>query len=92
VIWPRWIAQIIAWFTWDWWIPCPVCGEYYAGFERGPTDRTVNHRIEGGDLVSEYTCCRTLCQLEGARQTEAYEAHQRAMRNANVLTFRPRAA
>jgi len=31
----RWLARLKAWWLGYFWLPCPVCGENFAGFEKG---------------------------------------------------------
>ncbi len=34
-LYPRFIAQLIAFFQGYFWLPCPICQKYFAGFEDG---------------------------------------------------------
>ena len=45
-------AHLLGYF----WLPCPVCGEYYAGFEHGKHSWPIT--FERGRLV----CSKVLCQ------------------------------
>lgn len=38
---PRWVARTIAWLNGYFWLPCPACGAYFAGFESTPGSRSL---------------------------------------------------
>lgn len=42
---PRWLAKFLAWIGRYFWIPCPICRQYFAGFEQDPyADDKINKR------------------------------------------------
>jgi len=72
MIWPRWLARLMALMGGYFWIQCPVCREHFAGFEAPPAGHNVNNRVENGEYVSEITCSKPECMAEGDRQQRAF--------------------
>ena len=67
---PRWLAYVIAKLGGYFWIPCPVCGDGFAGFEVGSHTSGVQHRDEGdGTRSYKIVCNKGKCQAEARRQT-----------------------
>ena len=52
-IYPRFLAQFLAWLIGYFWLPCPHCGEMFAGFEVIPF---------GGRCYSVDGRCWSCCQ------------------------------
>ena len=68
---PRFIAQFLAWLLGYFWLPCPVCKEYFAGFETDRGSGAVLVREEDGDHMY-CVCSKSACVAEGRRQQMAY--------------------
>jgi hypothetical protein len=56
---PRWIARTLAWVGGYFWLPCPVCGENFAGFEAG------RYGTNG-----QIACPKESCQAIARRDTQ----------------------
>ncbi len=88
MIWPRWLARLLAEIDGSFWIPCPVCKQHFAGFEASIGSH-VNHRIEGGEIVSEVTCSKPACVAEARRQEPEFFARRRQAQCGRVIHLRP---
>lgn len=88
MIYPRWLAQIWAYFLGYFWIPCPVCREPFAGFEASSSPM-ANHRVENGEHVSEVTCSKPACIAEAGRQQMEFFRRVRAERAGRIVHIRP---
>mgnify|MGYP001612338502 CR=1 FL=1 len=67
---PRFLAQALAFLGGYFWLPCPICGEPFAGFEWG--DGILATSPGGGVGV----CSKPECEAEAARRSdEVYAAH-----------------
>lgn len=60
MIYPRWLAQILAKLGGYFWLPCPVCHEQFAGFECG--DFGVMDNRFAGQAVCKKTACQSVAQ------------------------------
>lgn len=73
---PRWrakaTAQLFGWF----WLPCPSCGEHFAGFE------TATDSIVVTDTGMFCTCPRPACLKRGQ------EEHRKVMGEMETLVMR----
>lgn len=49
---PRALAQFRAWLSGYFWLPCPLCGEMFAGYEMGPVSVSTTHS------TIRKVCCR----------------------------------
>ena len=61
---PRFIAQFLAWLNGYFWIHCPVCGDYFSGFESG------QYAVNWNGDIGEIACNKLACQVEAQRQKE----------------------
>lgn len=69
MIYPRFLARFLAWFGGYFWLPCPACGEYFAGFEHGSGAIPIGEE----DGVHMYTVCsKQKCCEEGMRRQMDY--------------------
>ncbi len=67
MIYPRFLAQFLAWLGGYFWLPCPVCKEPFAGFETDPGCGAVV--VQEADGEHAYcVCARPACAAEGQRQ------------------------
>ncbi len=64
----RWLAKQRAKAEHKFWLPCPVCGDNFAGFESGQWGVTDSYG--SGRSV----CCKLECQIEAKRQTREFYA------------------
>lgn len=60
------LGRFRAWVTGDWWLPCPVCGEYFS-LATAHKETGVKHFDGGYALV----CLNSACIEEADRQTRA---------------------
>ncbi len=68
---PRWLARLLAWMLGYFWLPCPSCGQMFAGFESGVT--FVTDRVsQSGRIVSGWTNCK---RCDGRVFQETVKAH-----------------
>jgi hypothetical protein len=76
MIYPRWFARLSAWALGYFWLPCPVCGEDFAGFEADSGfGAALVQKADGPHM--RCVCSKPTCQAEGRRQVREYQ--QRAM-------------
>jgi hypothetical protein len=78
VICPRWFARLCAYVLGYFWMPCPVCGENFAGFECDPGwGAVLVQKADGPHML--IVCSKPACAAEGQRQVRAQqqEAMQR---------------
>lgn len=67
---PRFVAQILAFLGGYFWLPCPICGEPFAGFEWG------NGSLAHTPTTGEGVCSKPECEAEAARRSdEVYARH-----------------
>ena len=68
---PRFVARFLAWLGGYFWLPCPVCGEYFAGFEAycefPPASVVVQ---EDGVLYHKCVCSKPKCVAVGIQEHE----------------------
>jgi hypothetical protein len=64
---PRWLAKFLASLGGYFWLPCPICGEPFAGFEWGhDDDQTLMQTLHSGKGV----CPKAACKSETRRRNE----------------------
>ena len=71
MIYPRFLAQFLAWFLGYFWLPCPVCKKNFAGFECDPGWGAVVVKEADGEHMY-CVCSKRSCAEEGQRQKMAY--------------------
>lgn len=64
---PRWIARLAAGAGGYFWLPCPICGECFAGFEWGES-------LMRSWTESTGTCARPECRVETRRRNREWMA------------------
>ena len=65
ILW-RWRNQIYALAFGFFWLPCPICGEYYGGHES--TDGMLMDSWDGGQGV----CYKKSCVVEANRRNDKF--------------------
>ena len=59
---PRFVAKFLAWLLGYFWLPCPLCGEYFSGFEIGPASMFVS--------TNKYGVRRVVCSDHAKKEDE----------------------
>lgn len=63
---PRFLAHLRAVLGGYFWLPCPICGKHFAGFECSTQGLTISHG------VGKCVCSRPACVAEAKRQTDEF--------------------
>jgi hypothetical protein len=63
---PRWLACCLAWIANYFWLPCPICGENFAGFEWG---ESLMRTLGSG----EGTCSKPECIAETRKRNKEFQ-------------------
>ncbi len=70
----RLAAQVIAAIRGYFWLPCPICGQDFAGFEHGPDFLMETASVDGAS--GKVVCARASCQKEARRRNlESFPAY-----------------
>ena len=54
---PRWIVKVMAHYRGYFWLPCPICGENFAGYEWKCSNQTLYLGNGRGDGVCPKESC-----------------------------------
>lgn len=65
---PRWLARLLAWYGGYFWLPCPICGEDFAGFEWG--EESLQRTFSTGEGL----CSKPECVAEAKRRNALFWA------------------
>ena len=61
---PRWLNKLVAGVCGYYWIPCPLCGNYYAGYE------WIGETLMETDRSGTGVCYKQECQNKTKRHNE----------------------
>lgn len=64
----RWLRKFRAWLGGWFWLPCPVCGEMFAGYEVRTASAFVP--VDGDPYNGRVVCNKAECQAEAKRQCD----------------------
>jgi len=68
MVYPRWLARLWAKLMGYFWLPCPVCGDPFAGFEWG------EHSMMDGPHAGAGVCAKPACQQIAKESSERFWA------------------
>lgn len=83
MIYPRFLAQFLAWLGGYFWLPCPICKEPFAGFEASlGGECAITEDADGEHMWC--VCRKPSCLAQGERNRMEY--FQKRWANATSTT------